>query len=135
MALPKIHRLKHRHAFNNVYQAGLRRSSPHLTLRALKCFAANSSASPTSTTAVESETSVLPTQLGVSVSQKVSKRAVDRNRIKRRIQAAFQQLLPQLANGWQLVVVARPSAMKCDYEQFLQELKQLLLDAEVMNGH
>jgi ribonuclease P protein component len=76
-----------------------------------------------------------PTRLGVSISQKVSKRAVVRNRIKRQIQAAFRCLLPKLPPGWQLVVVVKPNAIECDYEEFLRELKQLLVNAEVLNGH
>jgi ribonuclease P protein component len=75
-----------------------------------------------------------PTQLGISVSHKVSKRAVVRNQIKRRLRAAFLSLLPQMLAGWQIVIVVKPGATQCDYEQFLQELKQLLIKAEVMNG-
>ena len=75
-----------------------------------------------------------PTQLGISVSQKVSKRAVVRNLIKRRLRVAFFSLLPQMSSGWQIVIVVKPGAAECDYEQFLQELKQLLINAEVMNG-
>ncbi len=58
-----------------------------------------------------------------------------RNRIKRQLRAIFQQLLPQIASGWQLVIVVKPSATQCGYEQFLQELKQLLTSSEVLNGH
>lgn len=60
-----------------------------------------------------------------------------RNRIKRQLQAAFRCLLPQLLPGWQVVVVVQPSAVQeeCDYLQFLQELKQLLAEAEVLNGN
>lgn len=57
-----------------------------------------------------------------------------RNRIKRQIRAAFHHFLPQLSLGWQVVVVVKPNAAECDYEQILQELKQLLINAEVMNG-
>lgn len=77
----------------------------------------------------------MPTQIGVSVSTKVSKRAVVRNRIRRLIWAAFQQLIPKLDPGWQLVIVVHPQAVQCDYQQFLQELNQLLVDAEVINGN
>jgi len=78
-----------------------------------------------------------PTKLGISVSTKVSKRAVIRNRIKRQIRAAFRSLLPQVAPGWRIVVVVQPRAVaeKCDYQQFLQELEQLLTKAEAINGH
>lgn len=75
-----------------------------------------------------------PTCIGISISQKVSKRAVIRNRIKRQIRAAFRQLLPRIQDGWWLVVVVRPEAVQCDYGQFLRELEQLLADAEVLDG-
>jgi ribonuclease P protein component len=74
------------------------------------------------------------TRIGISISQKVSKRAVVRNRIKRQIRAAFRQFLPNLSPGWMLVIVVKPSATQCGYEQFLQELKQLLTSAEVLHG-
>lgn len=76
-----------------------------------------------------------PPCLGVSISNKVSKRAVIRNRIKRQIKAAFRSLIPDLSAGWWLVVVVNPSAVQCDYEQFLRELEKLLINAEVVNGH
>lgn len=123
MALPKSHRLRHRQDFSAVYRAGLRRSSSHLTLRALR--------SPSK----DRESDCPTTLFGVSISQKVSKRAVVRNRIKRQITAALSQLLPALAEGWRVVIVVQPNATQCDYGQFLQELKQLLVDAEVFNGH
>lgn len=126
MALPSANRLKHRRDFSAVYQSGLRRSTPHLTLRALRqqglaIHSQNSTQQP-------------PTQIGISISQKVSKRAVVRNRIKRQIRAALHHLLPRLSWGWHIVVVVRPPAIECDYHQFLQELEQLLTNAEVLNG-
>lgn len=78
---------------------------------------------------------MLPARIGISISQKVSKRAVIRNRIKRQICAALRRFLPQLAPGWQLVIVVKPGAIQCDYEEFLRELEQLLTSAEVLDGH
>jgi ribonuclease P protein component len=133
VALPKANRLKHRKDFNAVYQRGLRRNSAHLALRALHC-----SKLPLSKQAVGQgltlESSKPPSQIGISISRKVSKLAVVRNRIKRQIRAALRQLLPRLAPGWKLVIVVRSQAVQCDYFQFLQELEQLLVDAEVLNG-
>ena len=79
--------------------------------------------------------SQVPSRIGIAVSQKVSKSAVIRNRIKRQIRAAFHQLLPHLKSGWLLVVVVKPQATQCEYQQFLQELEQLLAAAEVLNGN
>ncbi|MBF1999961.1 MAG: ribonuclease P protein component [Synechococcales cyanobacterium M58_A2018_015] len=127
MALPKEHRLKRRQEFNAVYQKGWRRSSPHLTLRGMRLAAASD--------AQAGGTPLKPTQIGISISQKVSKQAVVRNRIKRQLRAILRQLLPYMAPGWRLIVVVKPGAAQCGYEQFLQELKQLLINAEVINGY
>jgi ribonuclease P protein component len=136
VALPKVHRLRHRKEFSAVYQSGLRRNSAHLTLRALRrsgSYKGNSDLSVPDETAIDPPPS--PTRIGISISQKVSKRATVRNRIKRQIRAIMQQFLPQIGAGWQVVVIVRPGATQCDYQQFLQELKQLLVDAEVIDGH
>ncbi len=124
MALPKANRLKNRREFQTLFREGNRLKSSHLTLRALRLQ------TPTKTDAGA-------IRIGISISTKVSKRAVIRNRIKRQIRAAFRSLLPQITPGWNLVVIVQPQAVtsKCDYQQFLQELEQLLVKAEVINGH
>nr|WP_275993536.1 ribonuclease P protein component [Argonema antarcticum] len=125
----KANRLKHRQHFSAVFRKGIRRQSANLTLRALK-QSADSEGGRSPATGPE-----IPSRIGISVSLKVSKRAVTRNRIKRQIRAAFRHLLPQLKYGWWLVVVVKPKAEQCEYQQFLQELEQLLAEAEVLNGH
>jgi ribonuclease P protein component len=129
VALHKANRLQSRHDFRAVFREGIRRHGSHLTLRALQ-----RQAEPT---AKQSRLLARPTRIGISVSTKVSKRAVKRNRIKRQIRAAFRSLLPRISPGWLLVVIVKPSVVKakCDYDQFLQELEQLLTEAEVIDGH
>ncbi|MDX2216086.1 MAG: ribonuclease P protein component [Oculatellaceae cyanobacterium bins.114] len=136
--VPKANRLKRRQDFNAVYQMGLRRNAAHLTLRALKLPPRQARAENQEAITPQGErlpVASLPTCIGISISQKVSKRAVIRNRIKRQIRAALYQLLPDLHPGWYCVIVVRPGATQCDYQQFLQELKQLLTDAEVIDGY
>jgi ribonuclease P protein component len=116
LVLPRPHRLKHRRDFDAVYQRGIRRNSSYLSLRALRL-------------SVDS-----PSRIGISISKKVSKKAVVRNRIKRQIRAILRQLLPRLKSGWDIVIGVRSQAVECDYQQFLQELEQLLAKAEVLNG-
>ncbi|MFB2923748.1 MULTISPECIES: ribonuclease P protein component [Aerosakkonema] len=130
VALPKANRLKHRDDFSAVFRKGIRRSSANLTLRALR-----KSADSDRDKRSPPKESEVPSRIGISVSQKVSKRAVIRNRIKRLLRAAFRHLLPRLKKGWCLVVVVKPEAQRCEYQQFLQELEQLLAEAEVLNGH
>ncbi|NDJ18665.1 ribonuclease P protein component [Myxacorys almedinensis] len=117
MALPKPHRLKHRRDFDAVYRHGLRCSSRCFTVRALRL-----------------KGELAPSRIGISISKKVSKSAVVRNRIKRQIRAGLRQLLPRLAPGWDVVIGVRFQVIECDYFQFLQELEQLLTKAEVLYG-
>ena len=123
MGLPSIHRLKHWRDFRAVYQKGIRLHGSCLTLRALS-IRPNEMQSP-----------LLPTQIGISISTKVSKKAVERNLIKRRIRGALQELLPEVNDGWQIVIVVKPQAIKCKYVDFLRELKQLLIQSNIINGH
>lgn len=134
MSLPQANRLKDWRDFQAVYQNGIRRSGRYLTLRGVRQFKGVADA-PKQEASSSTANGKPPTRIGIAISQKVSKKAVVRNRIKRQIHAAFRQLLPQLCAGWQLVVVVRPGADKCDYGQFLRELEQLLAAAEVLNGH
>lgn len=131
MALPRQYRLRHRRDFEALYRKGRRFSSSHLLLRVLRpppWAIAPAADSPTPHLGPSP-------RLGIVVSQKVSKRAVVRNRIRRQIQGAMQGLLPQLQPGLRLLITAKPPAVECDYYKFLQELRQLLSDAEVLDGY
>ena len=133
MALPKANRLKSRKDFQAVFRDGIRRHGSYITLRALR----PSRPKPPSTEAATQTAQTTPSQIGISISTKVSKRAVVRNRIKRQIAAFLYRLLPKLSPGWRLVVVVKPTVveLECGSQQFLQELEQLLTQAEVFSGH
>jgi ribonuclease P protein component len=118
--LPKQNRLRARKDFTTVYQKGIRQNRFAIGLRAYR--------HRTESLAQQ------PLRIGFSISTKVSKRAVVRNRIKRQLRAALRQLLPKLENGWDLVIVVYPNALQCDYLEFLQQLKQLLAQAEILHG-
>lgn len=109
------HRLKKSKDFVAVYRKGCRKSTPFLTVRAWK-----------------GNSKQRHSRIGFSISQKVSKRAVIRNRIKRRLRAVCRQLLPELQPGWDVIIVVRPEAVRCDYLQFLQQLRKLFADAEIL---
>lgn len=128
--LPPANRLRRDREFSAVYRKGIRRNSPHLTLRALRN--SNKAEWDQQQTSLKS---LSATRIGISISLKVSKRSVVRNRIKRQIRAALRQMLPRLSPGWNLVIVVRPTAEECNYAEFLQELEQLLVEAEVLNGN
>ena len=119
--LPTLSRLRRSRDFARVYQRGRRFSSNSLGVRTYR--------------RPGTQTAPPPARIGISISQKVSKRAVVRNRLKRQLRAVCRQLLPQLQPGWDLVIVVRPAALECDYHQFLQQLKQLLTAAGILHGH
>jgi ribonuclease P protein component len=137
VALPKANRLKSRKDFQAVFREGIRRHSSHFTLRALRPRFSEELSLDAATTKLATHSKVVSTKIGISISTKVSKKAVVRNRIKRQMAAALHQLLPKLAPGWRLVFVVKPTAaeQECGSQQFLQELEQLLAQAEVLNGH
>ncbi|MEH1945097.1 MAG: ribonuclease P protein component [Nostoc sp.] len=139
MALPKANRLKSRKDFQAVFREGIRRHGSYLTLRALKPLCSTKPSLDAAAQNIQATNSVhlASTRIGISISTKVSKRAVVRNRIKRQITAALHSLLPKLSPGWRLVFIVKPTAAesKCVSPQFLQELEQLLAQTEVFDGN
>ncbi len=123
MGLPKANRLKDHRNFRQVYQAGKTYKSSHLVLRILSSSTLSNSDAPP------------PTRFGITISRKVSKKAVVRNRLKRQIRSAIRTLLPQVSSGWQVIIIVRHHAIECNYEHFLRELKQLLIQAEIIYGY
>jgi ribonuclease P protein component len=119
VGLPSNHRLKGWQDFRQVYRQGKRYQSHHLIIRVL---------------AGEADQAI-PTRFGISVSKKVSKKAVIRNRIKRQLKGVIRGLLPKITSGWQIIIMVKPEISQCEYEHFLRELKELLLKAEVIHGH
>ena len=123
MGLPKTHRLRETRDYRAVYEQGIRRYSPHLTLIALH------ERKP------EGAVYTPKTQVGISISKKVSKKAVVRNRIKRQIKGVIRANLSAIAPGWKVVIVVKPKAIECKYEHFLRELEELLKQAKIINGY
>ena len=113
MGLPSQHRLKRRLDFQTVYQQGIRRYGSNIILRAVLIKP-------------ESSTQPIPTKIGISISRKISKKAVVRNRLKRLIRAAFLALLPQMSPNWLIVISLKSEPQECKYEHFLRELEELL---------
>lgn len=128
--LPKANRLRRNQDFSKVYEKGLRQKGPDLLLRALRRPQENAEANK-----AESRKTAKPTRIGISIGKKVSKQAVVRNRLKRLIRAAMRQLLPKIKPGWDLAIVVKPTAQRCNYREILQQLEQLLARSEVLDGH
>ena len=74
-----------------------------------------------------------PPRLGITVSKRVDKHAVGRNRLKRQCRECFRRLRPQLPPG-DYVLLARPEAAKADNPTVRSDLLQLLERARTLKA-
>lgn len=62
-------------------------------------------------------------RFGILVSIKVSKRAVDRNKIKRRIREIVKKHFKELKSGFDIVIIALPSSLNEDFVSFKKSIE------------
>ena len=71
-------------------------------------------------------------RIGFVVSKRISKRAVDRNYLKRLLSEAIRPLLPELAPGWDIVLSARKDTLMADLHTLEQDIPVLLRRARLL---
>lgn len=111
-------RLLRRAEFQRVFREGCRRGARGLTV-----------------VVADSPTGV--SRLGLAVSRKVSKRAVDRNRVRRLIREAFRLSQQQFARPIDVVVIPRPGyrpAHRTEVESALQATVRQALRGAAAKG-
>ena len=64
--------------------------------------------------------------VGFIVSKRISKRAVDRNLIKRRLRAAYRTLSADLPEGTLMLFVTRPDCLNATYQELHDQMRILL---------
>ncbi len=69
------------------------------------------------------------------IAGKSSGGAVERNRIKRRLRACMDVMLPSIRNGWDLILVARQGTQIASYQLMLAALGSLLTKAELIQNN
>ena len=72
------------------------------------------------------------TRATVVVSTKVSKRAVDRNVLKRRLREIVRAVFPKLQTGWDMMVLTKSSTKTLTFAQLQKELEGILRKAGVL---
>jgi len=101
--LPKQHRLKKQKDFEKIFEQGRGARQEEIIIR----FLPN-----------QKEFS----RFGFIVSKKVSKKAVIRNRIKRLLREAIRYILPDLKQGFDVVVIALSGIEKKNFHQIKEML-------------
>ncbi|MEL7332441.1 MAG: ribonuclease P protein component [Cyanobacteria bacterium J06560_2] len=128
MALPQENRLRSSRDFSKVYRKGRRAATKNLAVRAFKTSKIVKSADGKPSALLLRSGGLYSDGplFGISISRKVHKRAVVRNRIKRQLKAIIRTRFLAIAPEWQIVIVVRPSAVECSFDEFLRELEYLL---------
>lgn len=74
----------------------------------------------------------LPTRCAVLCSKKVSSRAVDRNRQRRRVYRSLQGLLPRIKPGFFCIFTIKKEAKESSFNELDILVKNLLIQAKIL---
>ncbi len=64
-------------------------------------------------------------RFGIIISTKISKKAVERNKLKRQIREILRPLNKKLKPGFDLIIIAAPSLLGQDYQSIKIELERI----------
>jgi ribonuclease P protein component len=65
-------------------------------------------------------------RIGFVVSKKISKKAVIRNKVKRRLREISRNIIKDFEKGFDIVVFTKPEIANCDFNQIKNALELLL---------
>jgi len=74
------------------------------------------------------------TRFGFSTSRKIGT-AVVRNRVRRRLRVIVRNAIPRVEQGWDVLVVARPTCAGATYRELAGSIERLLGRAGVLRNH
>ena len=66
-------------------------------------------------------------RFGIIISSKISKKAVERNRLKRQGRQALKELDKEMARGYDLVIIALPKLLNSPYQEIQAELEKIII--------
>lgn len=113
--LPKINRLRRKKDFEIVFKKGKTFKEDFLILKFFPNQKKNS-------------------RFGVIVSQKVSKKATIRNKIKRRIKASIRQKISKIKDGLDIVFLVLPGLETKDFWEIEEIINKLLKKAKLIKS-
>jgi ribonuclease P protein component len=125
VALPQRHRLRGQATFERIYRQASRLSGTWLVLRRLE---ARSALLPPA----DRRRNPSPWRCAVVVSTKVSKRAVQRNRLRRLLHHHLLACAPRTSTPQWLVISLKPGAAEAAEHQLLEECTHLMRQAALL---
>ena len=72
-----------------------------------------------------------PTKVGIIVSKKVSKKAVERNKVKRRIREIVRKI--EFKQGFDIIIITHPSAKDLSFEEIKEQIINLFKKAKCLD--
>lgn len=72
------------------------------------------------------------TRVGIVVSSKVSKKAVERNRVRRAVQESFRKFLPRITQPLDIVVLVKKKILEKSAVEVENDLEQVLKTRKVL---
>jgi len=72
-------------------------------------------------------------QISVSVSKKVAKRAVDRNRTRRRYYSAMEKLIPEIKTPAKIMIFPKKTTKAVLHKEIIEELRKALDKAKLIS--
>ncbi len=68
-------------------------------------------------------------RFGITISKKIHKSAVVRNKIKRRIKNILKELLPIISkSNYDYIIIAKQQILELDYNKIYNDIKRLLIN-------
>lgn len=111
--LPKDNRLKNKKDFERIFKLGKSYKEDFLYLKLIKNNLKNS-------------------RFGFIVSSKVSKKAVIRNQIRRRLRELVRIMLPEIKKKIDAVIIIKPNLKIIDFWELEKKIKKLFKKAGIM---
>lgn len=105
--LPKEHRLRRNRDFNRVFKKGKSFFVQEIGIKSLP-------------------NNLEVTKIGIVVSTKLTKKAVERNRLKRQLREVIRHALPEIREGFDLMIITRPGILGKSYREIDEVVRKIL---------
>jgi len=111
--LPKENRLKKRKDFDQAFKKGKSFNESFLFLKIGK-------------------NSFKKSRFGFVVSQKISKKATERNKVKRRLREIVRKKLPSIKEGMDIILIAKPEIENKEHQEIKKLIDKLFEKAKIL---